>query len=69
VWTLGVPLGRWIIDEEHGGLFRTLFGTHTGTMGYGAPILVILATTVIIAILAIPSAGPDLTPVQSATAP
>jgi hypothetical protein len=53
--TLGaIPLVRWIVQDEHGGLFRTLFGTHTGAMGYVAPILVIVAAVAVIALLEIP---------------
>ncbi|MCO1582693.1 hypothetical protein M8C13_43805 [Crossiella sp. SN42] len=50
--TLGaVPLVRWLIEEQHSGPFRWIFGELTGTMGYLGPLLVIAAAIGLIALL------------------
>ncbi|MEU6645675.1 hypothetical protein ABZ863_24420 [Saccharomonospora sp. NPDC046836] len=43
-----VPLVRWFFSDEHGGLFRWVFGTPTGAMGYVAPLLVIGAVVAVV---------------------
>ncbi|MCI2420994.1 hypothetical protein MOQ72_26475 [Saccharopolyspora sp. K220] len=44
--TVGViPLVRWMIQGEHGAVFRWLFGNPTGLLGYLVP-LVFLAVVV-----------------------
>lgn len=46
-----IPLVRWVASGEHGGLFRWLFGEHTGAMGLGAPLIVILVAVGAVAAL------------------
>ncbi|WP_158892643.1 hypothetical protein [Amycolatopsis anabasis] len=48
-----IPLVRWMVDGQHGGLFRWLFGTHSGSMGYVLPIVVIVVAIAFIGALEI----------------
>ena len=45
-----VPLVRYIANDDHGGLFRTLFGEHTGGMAVTLPVLVIAAAVAVIGV-------------------
>ena len=50
--TFGViPVVRWAIQEQHGALFEWLFGVRTGSMGYVAPLALIVVVIGIIAAL------------------
>lgn len=50
--TLGaIPLVRWVAQGRHGGLFRWLFGDHSGAMGFAAPLMVIAVAIGVIAAL------------------
>jgi hypothetical protein len=50
--TLGaIPIVRWAIQEEHGALFEWLFGVQMGSMGYVAPLAVMVVAIGIIAAL------------------
>lgn len=50
--TLGlIPLVRWVLQREHGAIFRWMFGDPSGSMAYAVPLVVIVATIGFIAAL------------------
>ncbi|KWT63845.1 hypothetical protein ADL21_00320 [Streptomyces albus subsp. albus] len=46
-----IPLVKYITENDHGGLFRALFGEHAGSMALVLPGLVIVVALVIVGVL------------------
>ncbi|MFE1177593.1 hypothetical protein [Streptomyces sp. NPDC058773] len=46
-----VPLVKYLASDDHGGLFRALFGERTGTMAIVLPALVIVVAAVLVGVL------------------
>ncbi|AXB41842.1 hypothetical protein [Amycolatopsis albispora] len=46
-----IPLIRWILSEDHGGLFRWFFGSLSGVLGYAAPIIVLAVAFLLVMLL------------------